>query len=479
MNDRGSRARTFAIFALVLPLAFAGRLLAASTAPKQPDIIFILIDTLRADHLGCYGYPQPTSPTIDDIASRSIVFTSAIAPAPWTVPSIASIFTSVYPSDHRVLYHTASGKALAGPQATNALSNQFDTLAEQLKAAGYFTAAFIANPWIDRRFGYAQGFDEFEVIRKGGGYRTGDVVNQHVLEWLRTHPVRQPLFLYVHYMDVHGPYDAPAEFRKVFVEPLRARAERGELTTLHASGRAVSPRSTADVDHKLAGFLEYWVARYDACIRFVDSNVSELRNGLHNLGRWDSAVVVITADHGQELGEHGGSAHGFTLFDDQLAVPLIIRRPGDHKSDPINATVSLLDLTPTLCDLAGADVPERAIGRSLISMLNDAAKRRPAYAFSEGVRDDPTQASVQLGRRKLIANSETGEMTFYDLALDPTEQSPIHVPPDDSYAQLSAAMRRWLHRARASDANDAPTVTIDPDLERTLKSLGYLQDADD
>lgn len=473
------RASIFGSIALATFVSCAPLMAADPPAVDKPNIVFILIDTLRADHLGCYGYPLPTSPTIDEIASGSIVFTDAVAPAPWTVPSVASVFTSTYPSQHGVLKHKQPPASEEGNYVSNVLDGRFETLAEQLKGSGYATAAFLANAWIDRQFGFAQGFDEYQVIRARGGYAPGSAVNQAAIEWIKQNRNKEPLFIYVHYMDVHEPYNAPAAYRAPFERRVQELMKEQGLTKLTAQSTALNPGRLVDVNRALVGYLEYWIARYDAGIRHCDSHVGELRDGLVEIGLWDDAFVVITADHGQELGEHGGGGHGLSLFAHQLDVPLIIQTPWSLPPARTSATVSLLDLAPTLCDVAGSNPPSDAVGRSLVPMLRDPGAARPNYAFAEGVRYVRDRVSVQLGPRKLIENEKSGERAFFNLKLDPTEQSPIRLPPDTEYTKLTDAMRRWLHQNRSGERAEAPTATIDPELERTLKSLGYLGDDDD
>lgn len=477
-------------FCIAAALVLSGALwrhaaVADDTAADKPPIVLIVIDTLRADHLGCYGYTPDTSPTMDDIASHAFLFENAIAAAPWTVPSMASLFTSAYPSEHGVLKHGDKKIETYGLRVTNVLSDGWQTLAETLKHGGYTTAGFVANPWLNEHFGYAQGFDHYDVVRRQGAspYESGDKLNARVTQWLDRLPQQQrgELFLYVHYMDVHGPYNAPKEYRAPFEDPLRAQLEAGTLTPVPEGFRQMHAQAMYDAYPPLLGYQELYAARYDGGIRYVDKHVEQLRDALREIGLWDEAFVVITADHGQEMCEHGGGGHGYTLFTDQLHVPLIVKPPHSDVGVRISATVSLLDVMPAICDAAGVDPPERSHGRSLLPMLETAAARKDAFAFAEGVRAALNQVAVRLADRKVILDIASGDASFYDLSADPREQSPSHTPPDATAVQMRDALERWVRTTRTPQP-DTPEVAdpaaIDPELANTLKSLGYLSDDD-
>lgn len=468
------RAVVLALALVLAPVTFAGQ---TSGAAGRPDIIFIMIDTLRADHLGCYGYPRQTSPAIDEIAAESLVFTDAVAPAPWTMPSMASIFTSLYPGTHRVADHKGQFRKPGDRTVTDVLADSFTTLAEGLTRAGYQTVAFVANPWLHKTFGYGQGFQLYAV--RPVWQTPGLLLNAGALQWLEQRDTSKPFFLYLHYIEVHAPYNGPAEFRQAFAEPLDEMARRGALTPLPPqlwNFKGFGKQRLRDVDPLLARYVEYWVARYDAGIRDCDGHIGGLYRGLKQLGVWEKSFVVITSDHGEELVEHGGSGHGENLHAHQLQVPLIIHTPWHSAPARIKASVSLLDIAPTLWDLAGAEIPEQAQGRSLLPMIRDPAARKPSIAFAEGVKRQPSLVSAQYGGRKLVTDIEGGKPRYYDLRTDPLERRPANAPTDEVAASLRAALDVWLQRTRSQAAPAAPQTTIDPETERQLRSLGYLGD---
>src|SRR5712692_6705866 len=310
-QGRGTASRDAAIERRALPFILPGSCLApvllalafvlADCAsrrydPSRPDILLVVIDTLRADHLGSYGYPRPTSPTVDRLAGRSTVFESAWAAAPWTLPSVMSIQTGRYPSSHRV---ENDGLRLAP---------QIPTLAEVLKGAGYVTGAFVSHIYVDRPFGFERGFGTFEDFGLSRpGYRleaglepTADRVTDAALGWLRRQGSK-PLFLFVHYFDPHWPYDPPASYRSIFPDAYAGPWD----ATYDSISKFQEPERPLPDDYR-----RFLIDRYDGEIRFVDDQIGRLLEGFAGAGRAGRTWVVLTGDHGEEFKEHGSMGHG-------------------------------------------------------------------------------------------------------------------------------------------------------------------------
>lgn len=459
-------------------LVLAGDIVADIT-PRRPDIVVIMIDTLRADQLGCYGNTLGTSPTIDAIAAEGVRFSDAVATAPWTCPSVASVFTSLYPARHGVIDHEGRYTDDDDELVTDVLAENLETLAEGLRDAGYQTAAFVGNRWLQPVFGFSQGFETYDLVTVRKFYPPGRKINEEIAAWLPKRDANRPLFLYVHYMDVHGPYNAPAEYRRTFVEPLVDRLKRGELTPLPDHVRGLDPRRLIDVERSLFRYREYWIARYDAGVRYVDDHVASLRDTLTQTGIWKDATVVILADHGEELADHGGGGHGFSLHGHQLQIPLTFRAPWITTPGRIDATVSLVDVAPTLWDLAGADAPVGLDGRSLLPLIKGTELPRSEVAFAQAVKRMPNIVSAQIDGRKLIFDTTAGQWQYYDRRTDPTEHQPLATAPDDVAAQLRPALTKWVTQSQAAVQPAVPHAAIDPETARLLKSIGYLQDAED
>jgi arylsulfatase A-like enzyme len=359
----------------------------AAAGETTPNILFIVVDTLRADHLTPYGYKvRDTSPEIQrHLAAPGTVVETAYSQAPWTLPSVVSFMTGRYP-----------GELLADNAATYGIPDGVQPLAERLAAQGYDTGGFFANPTLHEGAGFQRGFRTYftppadiEWIR-----RHADDLNRHAVPWLRAHQ-RRPFFLYLHYVDPHDPYENPdmvagrAQFMPTYTGPVAADwihgIYAGKLLLTHP-----------DVD------IPYIKALYDGEIHYVDRYLGAL------LDQIDPAVlkntlIVLTADHGEELYDHGGWKHGQTLYDEQIHVPLIFRWDGHIPAGKrLAGTVRLLDLVPTLMAAAGAKADPAWQGFNLLPALTgkEPAPRRPS--FSEGLSGGPLRAAAVLDRRKLI-----------------------------------------------------------------------------
>lgn len=459
------------------------------TPGPTPNIVFMMIDTLRADYLGAYGNHRQSTPTLDSIATEGVTFERAIAPAPWTQPSIASLFCSVYPGVHQVLdYRQALNSTFKGEPKVAVFSDRFDTLAESLKARGYATAGFVANPYILPEYGFAQGFDHFDTTF-AKNTTPGGVVNAAALAWLSQRDADPPFFLYLHYMDVHGPYDAGPEF----LEPLLERIEsavggpnKQRLTDAQFKRLGYlrkPPKGAADLERhtRLFRYREYWAARYEAGIRQMDHYIAELRAGLQELGLWDQAYVVVVADHGEALCEHGLWEHGWSVHHTDLHVPLILRWPGVlPPGKRVRHTVQLIDLMPTLLEQLRLPEVGGMQGRSLAPYIAGRPPSAPTVAFAEGVKLGPEQKAVHLGAWKLMITYPKGERKpfrkLYNLGTDPLEQKELSA----QHPAQADALTELLNQQVNENARLAAGVSVDhaplsPEQIERLRSLGYLQ----
>ncbi len=433
------------------PLLLAGAACAAPSSPGEdrdrPNVVLVSIDTLRPDHLGCYGYDKPTSPSIDAFCAQAAVFTQAIAQAPSTLPSHASLLTSLLPQ-----HHTASWEA-GRPLPEEAL-----TLTEVLRDAGYTTAAFTGGGQIDRVFGLAQGFASYEQpdqMRFAATVRTAEA-------WLREHTT-EPFFLFLHSYEPHHPYEAaPAYLAAIetapYDGPLPDVISVDLLRQINAGELAIDD---ADVAHIAAA--------YDAEIRSVDDGFAALVQALRGLGLWDRTLLVFTSDHGEELGERGKVGwHSHTLYDEQLRVPLILKFPRDAFAGVrVERQVRSLDVAPTV--LAALDIrpPRQFTGVDLTPLLRG-EELAPLVAVSKrdrAKREDLT--SVRTEEWKLLP----GRPGLFHVASDPGEQWAILDPRVE--AELQAALAVELE-AREPLPPAGEVVPPGATLEQ-LKALGYIQ----
>ena len=356
-------------------LAVLALLAAACTPPASPgsegsggrdNVVVILIDTLRADHLGHHGYDRPTSPFLDELAADHVSFTRAHGTAPHTVPSVLSLWSATYPARHGNQYYPGldsfeAGKLRMPPSVPGALP----LLAELFRERGYGTAAVVTNPWLQADWGFDRGFDEYRFMADA----VAADVNRAALEVLDALSPEEPFLLYLHYMDVHTPYQSPDAIRDAFTQGMTGRQ-------VYANGPF--PGLTEED-------LHYTEACYDASIRGLDEALKRLFAELRERDLADSTLFAIVSDHGEEFGDHGGLGHGTTLYGELLKVPLVFVHP-DLARNPreIDVPVSVVDVLPTLLELTDTPAPGGMMGRSLVPLIDgrdapDEPWARPVY----------------------------------------------------------------------------------------------------
>jgi len=445
------------ILRLLCAAAVAACLACRPSAERQPDVIVYLVDTLRADHLGCYGYGRDTSPRIDAFAAESVLFEDAVAQSAWTRPSVTSLLTGLDPHSHRV------------QERLDGLPESFDTLPEILRREGYQTAAFVSSAVITAKFGFGQGFDTFrqrvkETIEPERP--TSEWVNEEALRWLEQRDPDRPFFLFLHTLDPHMPYRPPEPFRRRLAPDADPRA--GGVEEVVALRDGLRPTTAHD--------REEIPALYDAEIAGNDAAFGRLLAELRARGLYDPLLLVFVSDHGEELFDHGGWEHGATLYQELVHVPLLLKLPrGVGAGRRIGEKVRQVDVLPTILDVLDGETPRGIQGRSLLPLLQ-APSRRPPAAFSSLDLDGRRIESVVLGDRKLIHtlahNQRPVGLELYDLASDPGERRNLAAANPDAVRALS-----WLleQRARTGAPRKAPPVALDPELEKELRALGYLR----
>lgn len=460
---------------------------------ERPNLLLIVIDTLRADRLGSYGNQRGLTPFLDSLAARGTVFRRAYAQSSWTNPSVASLFTSRFPSEHGVT---------APPRNRPAPADGEVTIAELLRDHGYATGAFVANAGMPglsddprradepiENAGFGQGF---EAYRLNIGHRVKDSklwqnahaadVNRQALYWLGNELAQEkrPVFLYVHYMEPHIPYLPPAEI----LQRLTAGRARLDLERVNAYATMWRRRPAGAKMRAALGDA------YDAEVASVDQGIAELLSELTATGFLDNAVVVVTSDHGEEFFEHEILGHGNTLYDLAIHVPLLMAATADRTGHgEVSDVVSLIDVAPTLLDLAGIAQPNFFRGTSLAPHLGESSglrrwipslfeRAQPTPAFSELIQSDgwerltPHRYAVIAGTRKLISGID-GRLTAYDLAADPLE---MHPEPGRDGKTLQNALIRFLAEVADPTPKQAPTVAEpDPETLERLRALGYAE----
>jgi arylsulfatase A-like enzyme len=423
------------------------------------NVIVYLVDTLRADRLGVYGYDRATSPRLDALARQSIVFDRAYANAPWTLPAVTSVMTGLYPWTHGV---EDVGKSL-DPNAV--------TLPKILAAAGYETAAFLTNGVVGRRSGLGAGFSVYRQIPEDTKSETiharAETLNTAALSWLDQRRGSAPFFLYLHASDPHAPYRPPAAQRERFAPSVPV----GEIGSTQILQRLVNePR--ADDGRYAAPMSEL----YDGEVAYTDEAFGKLLDEIERRGLLKNTIVVFLADHGEALYEHHVWGHEWWLYEELIRIPLLVRLPGAQPSGGRNATVvQQVDLMPTILELVGLPIPAGVQGRSLLPIL-EGVSVPPRRAYS-GVAESRISWAEIDGTHKTIvhqhnAAADVGRdgIDLFDLATDPHElaDGTATTPVTAGAKRTRVLTEVWRHGRHATVA--APPI----DLE-VLRSLGYVR----
>ena len=393
---------------------------------RRPNIVLVILDTTRGDALSCHGYPRPTSPHIDELARESALFLHASASSPWTAPSVASMFTGYLPSEH-------------GLDASSLLLDRSrETLAEVLGEAGYQTVAFSNNPWISPVTQLDQGFEKFEDVWRenasspypdSGARRT----NERVREWFQEErDGSRPFFLMVHYLEPHLPYQPPPPFDTRFTGEGRRLEELRHVRMWNLQTSLAYALGQIEITTEQFRTLR---TQYDGEIAYVDEQVGALLRILRDEGVYDESFLALTADHGENLGEHKLLDHILCLYDTLIRVPLILRYPPVLPPGVrISLPVQTLDIFPTALDVAGLGGDARGRGRSLIRKGLEGrtmfAQYHPPFLLQKVARqnhpDVPFEphmrnlASVERNGLKFIWASD-GRHELYDIQADPGE----------------------------------------------------------
>jgi arylsulfatase A-like enzyme/Tfp pilus assembly protein PilF len=403
---------------------------------KKPNVILMTLDTTRADHLACYGYPNIRTPNLDGIARRGVLFEQAATATPLTLPAHCTIMTGMYPTYHGVRIN-----------GNTALSDEQTTIAEVLKAQGYQTGAFIGAFVLDGRWGLKQGFDHYDDqfdLKKykhldlGEIQRPGNLVTDAALAWLEDRK-SAPFFAWIHYYDPHTPYAPPEPYATEY------------------GGRGLA-------------------ALYDGEIAFMDEQIGRCLAWLEKNGLSEKTILVLIGDHGEGLGNHGEASHGYFIYDYALHVPFLIAAPfPELQGERISSQVSSEDVFPTLLELAGVKTALKVQGRSLARMMFDPRRKDEHPAYSESMT-----ANLQFGwgalrslRTTQYKYIDAPKAELYDLTQDPRELSNI-LP---QFPEVGSRMKSELDKLVTETSAGAPVpqaANLDKETLERLSALGYV-----
>lgn len=419
-----------------------------------PNVLLIVVDTLRSDHLGCYGYERDTSPNIDRLAAESVRYAHAWSQAPWTTPSIGSLLTSRYPSE-------------IGIKSMHAiLDDELTLLPEVLQRGGYRTGAVISHSFCSARWNFDQGFESFDESNiQGHQAVTSPEVTDRALEFLDRQG-EAPWFLWVHYFDPHFAFLNHPEFEFGSGEGYDGPVSPGmKFSKLAGMRKELEPED-----------VEQIVRFYDSEIAFTDHQIGRLLDGARELGLFDDMLICFTADHGEEFLDHKKLGHAKTLYRELLGVPLIVKYPAGRQA-VVEEPVALLDVFPTVLDVTGIESAEELQGSVLPRGPRD--QRDPGdphdpgerRVFSETARLGGIRA-VTGSRYRLIEHAKRGRLELFDTVTDPLEQRNLAASPPAGFEELRTALARW-GREMEENGREERLLDLTPEELEHLGALGY------
>lgn len=425
---------------------------------KNCNVILISIDNLRADHLGCYGYNRNTTPNIDKLAEKGIIFTNVITQVSWTLSHLPML-SSLYISSALPIYSNFS---------TLQIPNYIVLLPEILKEKNYTTAAFVNAPFLSSFYHFNKGFDFFDEKGVFNREEFGDIkdVNTRIINWLEKNK-KNKFFIFVHYYDVHDPYHPEEYYYKLFDENytnyLSLKKKLGILSDKPLDNSNISKRERETV-----------IAAYDAKIRYTDENIKKLVDKLEGLNLLKNTIIIITSDHGNPLGDHGVFSHGTQLYDESLHVPLILILPKTQRKI-VKEQVRSIDIMPTVLEILGFQIPNPIDGESLVPLIE--GKKLNIIAFSESA----DLISMRNNSIKFIFNIKTGEEELYNLSNDPKEL--FNIADKISTKNFQLEIFKFVKRnedklislSKNYETKYGINETMREKIEERLRELGYIK----
>lgn len=441
-------SRVFLVVALVFLVVLSACKLFATK--KQPNVVFIMLDTLRADHLGVYGYERATSPNLDQFASENVLFKFAVTAAPWTPPSVAGMLSGLYPRSHSFMPPNSREEAKDG---ASMLSPNVLTLPEILKAQGYATHAISPNPWITKEFGYDQGFDQFEYHPRA----QAEAITKLGIKAIDQLAAKdQPFFVYLHYLDPHDPYTPPSSYAKKFQGPLKSREYSPEM--------------------------QRKIGLYDGEIAYMDQWLGGLFDHLKEKGLYEDCVIVVIGDHGEQFLEHGNLTHGNQVVNPELHVPLMIRTGATAQKRIVDYTVSTIDVFPTVLELVGLKAPD---GYQSVSLVKDEYSSTRGGVLSEIRRKFNQRSFTSYDGKRLVIGSSNESLdvssedptknivALLDSVKDYWEVAPLNNP--DLLKELQLEFSSELERSNRLKVKPVVGADVSEEQIKQLESLGYLK----
>ena len=468
-----------------------------NTPGATPNIVLITMDTVRADHLSCYGYQRLTTPNVDQLAREAVLYKNAYAASSWTLPSHASLFTGMYPSKHGAANSSETRSILK-------LSDKNTTLAEVLSQKGYRTAGIIGGPYCASIYGIAQGFEYYNetffaynrdisfyflyqvaelfyplkdpIIQYGYSdfKRVASHLNEFAFGWLKENS-SQPFFLFVNYFDAHRPYVPPPPydeyFNKISPDIILKYTSKLDKSYLMAEDKFVGD-IIAGTQKLTPEEREFLVSRYDGELRYLDHHLGRLLERLKTLKVYDNTLIIVTSDHGEAFGEHNLLDHGRTLYDELVRVPLIIKYPSAYKkSGAIEKRVSLVDLFPAILSMLNQPIPADIDGQTLSESQRFIVTEWNMRWFDcDPYRRD--LKAIYQGKEKYIWASNA-QHELYDLEQDPGETINLFKKFPQRAQRMEQTLKQWLGSFKPMAASESKVKLNESDVDR-LRALGYV-----
>lgn len=447
-------AAAIVIIVVVTLLAFQSQKAAnreSATRCDDCNVLLIGVDTLRADHMHAFGYERDATPNIDALAARGISFTNAISASSWTVPSFMSIMTGVYPSVHKVTNKFVEFNAKS--QVTSnlqKLSPSLETLAQQFKKAGFATGGFTGDAGIGAQFGHKAGYDVYTDEKTFGEFKNS---NTHAIDWLNALPKGQKFYMFLQGYDLHGQFNLPKD-DQIFLTEEEKKSDAGlpKNESVLREAQLAGPLKYTESD------VKYWNDLYDSKMHYADADIGVMLNELDKRGLLKNTIVVLVADHGEEFFEHGGIDHGQSLYGELIHVPIVVAMPGNTKASQVSAQVSMLDVAPTILELAGVKPSEQFAkqqqGMSLVPYMTGAKTQGSDVFMETDYRDFTHIRSVRtVDGWEYIKTLQTGREELYNLNDDPAEKHNIIENNPEKAATLKAKLEKHMREDLKVDPN--------------------------
>jgi arylsulfatase A-like enzyme len=466
---------------------------------EKPCVLLIVMDTVRVDHVSCYGYQKQTTPHIDRFAQDALLYKNAYATAPWTLPSIASILTGTYPGHHGAHRVTTSHSYYPA----NKLRDAYPTLPEILKESGYTTAGVVSCEWLTASFGLNRGFDHFndripsyfftlstfgilqfsnhffplkDYLFFNGyyGQRIAHQINKAALSWLRSSGENQPFFLFLHYFDPHHPYlpEAFGTAGELIPDTIRHRYLLNSANYVDVEGKIINSVLQGEKP-LLRDEHSFLLSNYDRDITRLDQKLGNLFAALKEMNLYEKTLIIITSDHGEAFGEHNLMLHGRALFNNNLHVPLLIKYPfDDNRTGVTDYPVSLAGIVPTLLSYLSIEIPDSIQG-SPFSQKNKQLLIAQNFHDPHSKEFPHDLISIQHNHYKYI-EARGGKDHFYNLKDDPGETRNLISAADPEKNNLRDLLTFYTNQLKLAEQKDDPAA-VDTKTLQNLKALGYIR----